>query len=297
MLLKKYFWLFFLILTTILVWALVNLALTIVSSRLEIRSGHSIPVADSKVQRVAEIPPLNAYDPIIYNNIFNPGVQPQKSLTLREGSEEGSSKGIPAAQTNLVLKGTAVGAYLKTSFAVIYDEKTKKQGLYRVGRKIGDATIQAIEADRVILNRNGRQEALLMKRGKEDSKGRSSSPVQSMRQDRSLVRQTDGETYVLDREQVNEVISNVNQFMTQLRVQPFFMQGVPTGYIVTDIKQGSLIEQIGLKNGDVIQGVNGMPITKPEQAFAAYQQLKNESQITLEVRRGNNSQIMTYELK
>jgi general secretion pathway protein C len=297
MLLKKYFWLIFLVLTTILVWALVNLILTIISSRLEVPLDKSIPVAYSKAQKTAEIPPLNTYDPIIYNNIFNPGVQPQKSLTAKETAEKDSSKGIAAAQVNFVLKGVAVGMTPEASFAVIYDEKAKKQGLYRTGDKIGDATIGAIEADRVILKRNGRREALLMMRERNDSKGFSASHIRSTKQDGSLVRQTDGETYVLDRERVNDLISNVNQFMTQLRVRPFFVNGAPIGYLVTDIKQGSLIDQIGLKDGDVIQGVNGIPITKPEQAFAAYQQLKNESQITLEVRRGNSSQVITYELK
>jgi general secretion pathway protein C len=297
MLLKKHFWLILLILTTVLVWALVNLVLTIISNRLEIHHGRGADISNLKTQTNTEIPPLSAYDPIIHNNIFNPGAQPQQGARLAGTSLAGSEKGYQASKLNLVLKGTAVSGTADRSCAIIYDGKTQKQGLFHVGNKIQEAVLQVIQSDRVIINRNGRQEVLTISREREDGKTRSLSPTQSMREDRSIVRQADAETYVLDRERVNDLISNVNQFMTQLRVQPFFMQGVPAGYLITDIKQGSLIEQVGLKNGDIVQGVNGLPITKPEQAFAAYQQLKNESQITLEVRRGNNSQIITYELK
>jgi general secretion pathway protein C len=297
MLLKKYFWLIFFTLTTILVWALVNLVLTIISNHLEIRPNRQTDRSSFKAKTSVGFPPLNVYDPIIHNNIFNPGSQSAQGLRRAGMSPGGSEKGCPPSKLNVILKGTAVSGTAEKSCAVIYDGKTQKQGLFRIGNVIQDATIEAIEEDRIIISRNGRQESLVISRERGDGKTRSDSSSQFTKQNRSVVRQADAETYVLDRERVNDLISNVNQFMTQLRVQPFFMQGVPAGYQISEIKLGSVIEQIGLKNGDVVQSVNGIPITKPEQAFAAYQQLRNESQITLEVRRGNSSQTLTYELK
>jgi len=297
MLLKKYFWLINLVLITILVWAAVNLVLTVVTTRLEVHSGQGAHISNLRTLDDKGVPPLTTYDPIVNNNIFNPGVRPAAASPDEEKVSGPANEKLPVTKLNLLLKGTAVRIPDNESLAVIYNRTTRKQGLYRVGAAIEDAVIESIQPDRVILKRGQRKETLFLSRERVQEKASVPSRVLPTRTSGSPVHQTAADNYVLDREQVTDMISNINQFMTQLRVRPHFVQGKPAGYLVTDIKKGSLIEQIGLKNGDVLKSVNGTPITKPDQAFAAYQQLLDESQITLELQRGRRSQVITYELK
>ena len=308
MLLKKYFWIIHLILVTILVWAVVELTMTLVSSRLEIQTGGRSGVLASSRQESISVPPISVYDSIIQDNIFNPGVRIARRSAASEtkkaasGGEPGKTSADqketpPPTTLNVILKGTAVLDPERDSLAVIYDRGTQKEQLYHVGDSLYDASVETISTDRIILKRNGAFEMLSIIR--EEQKESSGKPApKSLKPGRSsMVERKDAQNYVLDREQVGEMITNINQFMTQLRVRPHFSDGKPVGYLVTDIKPGSLIEQIGLHNGDIIKSVNGMPITKPDQAFAAYQQLMDESQVTLELQRGRGNQVITYELK
>jgi len=62
----------------------------------------------------------------------------------------------------LALMGTVSGDQ-KDSRAIISDETSRKQDIYKVGDTIQDAVIKAIERRRVVLNVNGRDEVLNIK--------------------------------------------------------------------------------------------------------------------------------------
>ena len=308
MLLKKYFWFIHLILVTILVWAVVDLTMTMISSRLEIQTGRRSGALASSQQESISVPPISVYDSIIQDNIFNPGVRSARRNAVSETKKvassaepgkisEGQKDEPPPTTLNVILKGTAVLEPEQDSLAVIYDKGTQKEQLYHIGDSLYDASVETISADRIILKRNGALETLTIIREEQGESSGRPAPKSLKPGSSSMVERKDSQNYVLDREQVSEMITNINQFMTQLRVRPHFSDGKPVGYLVSDIKPGSLIEQIGLQNGDIIKSVNGMPITKPDQAFAAYQQLMDESQVTLELQRGRGTQVITYELK
>jgi type II secretory pathway component PulC len=57
------------------------------------------------------------------------------------------------------------------------------------------------------------------------------------------------------------------------------------------------MEKLGLQNGDVIKKVNGLAITKPEEVFQAYSQLQRDSNIEVEVERGNRSEVFRFEIR
>ena len=282
------------------------MAVAIISHKLESEDGLSQTVSVSTRDQGQKVPPLINYQPIIDNNIFNPGYKPRKASDnikpekKQATQEETVSKGvddIPPTELHLTLKGTAVLEPPSNSFVIIYDHDNRKQKLYNLGDTIQDATIKSIYANRVILQRGEKLEALFLKRKTEKRGRRTPKRTRAAKNRSKVIRSSNGDHYVLDREKVNDMISNVNQFMTQLRVRPHFHQGKPVGYRISDIKRGSLIEEIGIKNGDIIKSVNGLPIAKPDQAFEAYQQLMEESQITLELQRGRTNQVITYELK
>jgi type II secretion system protein C len=59
---------------------------------------------------------------------------------------------------------------------------------------------------------------------------------------------------------------NPATLFAQARILPKYENGAMVGVQLNAIKQGSLFEQIGFQNGDVIRELNGIKIDSPEQS-------------------------------
>ena len=302
MVIKKYFWLINTALIGLLAWAAANLAVTIVSNELKNRPQGMAATAKPSSGAIPRAPELDYFNIITRNNIFNPDAAPEPSKPVSASvtpKQESIAKEADAPKTELklTLRGTAVAEDPLYSFAVVRDElQGGKQELLQIGSKIQGAEIKSIFWRKVILTRNGRDEMLVMK--EPENKNSSSRSRRVGRSTKSAaVRKVDDENYVVDRDEFEKMITNVNQFMTQLRVRPYFVNGKPAGYMVSDIRKGSVIEELGIRNGDILQSVNGAPITRPEQAFAAYQQLHQEAELTLEIKRNLQTHVMNYQIR
>ena len=68
------------------------------------------------------------------------------------------------------------------------------------------------------------------------------------------------------------------------------------GYRLSSIRRGSLAEQIGIKNGDVIHSVNGEPLNSVQAAMNAYNTMKGQSQFCLEVSRRGSPTELCYDV-
>ena len=116
------------------------------------------------------------YEAIVSRNIFQALLEVSESeslLTEDEDHEETSLK--------LVLLGTVVGDE-KDARAIIIDEKEKKQDLFRIGDSVQNARIRKIVRGQVILDVDGRTEALTIK----ERKGGGASPSPSTAGGRSM---------------------------------------------------------------------------------------------------------------
>ena len=98
----------------------------------------------------------------------------------------------------------------------------------------------------------------------------------------------------LDREELESQMADLNELMQQVRIRPFMEGKNPAGFLVSNIKPGSLFSKMGLRNGDVIQGVNGATITTPDQAIELYESLMEGGAIDLDIKRGRRTQKLRY---
>jgi len=304
MLLKKYFWTIHFTLLAVLGWLLGGMCAEWAASRLTLSLDSFRSAAVLPFEVKPALPGIDAYSVIARHNVFSPGT-PSESLSLLP-----AHPGVPAPKGDvsmqepsvtdlkLVLHGTVVAEDPVYSFAVIREEiQGGKQKLLQEGNQIQGATIKAIRWREVLLERAGKEEVLIMASHLQRSSDKQQTPVPPSLPSSGPARRTGSDTFVVDRAEAQNMISNINEFMTELRIRPYFVNGAPAGYLVSDIRQGSVIESLGIRNGDIIKSVNGMPITRPEQAFAAYQQLQEESELTLELQRGPHTTVHTYQLK
>jgi len=62
---------------------------------------------------------------------------------------------------------------------------------------------------------------------------------------------------------VAQLTGNINQFMTQVRLIPFFEGNKSAGYRIAAIRPGTTFERLGFQGGDVLQQVNGLDVSSP----------------------------------
>jgi general secretion pathway protein C len=128
----------------------------------------------------------------------------------------------------------------------------------------------------------------------EEGAGKSAAPERTPRTQR---RSAAGSSIRLDREELESQMANLNELMQQVRIRPFMEGKRPAGFLVSNIKPGSLFSKMGLRNGDVIQGINGETITTPDQAVDLYEGLMEGGEIALEIKRGRRQQNLRYEVE
>jgi general secretion pathway protein C len=100
----------------------------------------------------------------------------------------------------------------------------------------------------------------------------------------------------LDRHVVDNAMKDLNNILTQARAVPNFENGLPAGYRLFQIVPGSIYAQLGLKDGDVINGVNGSPINDPGKAFEMLSDLKTANHLELQVKRDGRVATYSYDI-
>jgi general secretion pathway protein C len=209
----------------------------------------------------------------------------------------------PAAPLKLKLWGVALHER-GNSYCIVEDLAQRKQDLYRLGDAISDATVKAIEWDRVVLNRGGQDEILQLETtagagapgGAPAAQAFSRPAAPGVASDGRIQAVGDNE-YAVERSQVDDALENMSQLFTQIRAVPHFEGGKATGFRLFAIRSGSLFDRIGLKNGDIVQSINGSEMTDPARALALLQELRNESGLTVEVIRNRQPQTLTYQIR
>lgn len=234
--------------------------------------------------------PLAHYGTIAERNLFQ---TPDQNAPPKKAPPPKPSKSLDELkQTDLELRlyGTVTGD--KVAYAVIRDQRARRQELFRVGDTIQDATIQEILRNRIVLRRNGEREVLQLadrRDGRRRSVARRSTP-----QKRS---QGTSQRITVSRARVDRAMSNLGSLMKQARIRPHFRNGKPDGLTLSRIRRGSIFRRLGLRSGDIIQGVNGRPVRTVDDALAFYNGLKSADQVALEIRRRGRTRNIEYNIR
>lgn len=206
-------------------------------------------------------------------------------------------------QTDLALKlyGTATGDD-SSAYAVIEDEKNRRQDLFRVGDSIQTATLKMIMREKVVLNVDGRDEILEIEKIESRSRGgRRRSLRRGSRSTRDVVSRTPAKPRTqrlsIKRSIVENAASNITQVMRNVNIQPYYEDGKPKGMRLSRVKRDSIFRKMGLRRGDIITGVDGQKIESVDDALSLYDRLKSANNVKLEIKRRGRPRIMDYSIR
>jgi general secretion pathway protein C len=192
--------------------------------------------------------------------------------------------------------GTAVTEKPEENIAFIEIRRGRKQGAYQEGDEVEKVRVKKILRHNVIINTGKRDEVLTME--PEENSGKSPAPRETPRPQPFTSKQAPGRKAIrLNREEVEASVSDLNKLMKQVKVRPYMEGGEPAGFLVSDIKPGSIFTKMGIRNGDIIKGVNEETITSPDQAIELYQSLVEGGEIALQIKRGQRSRELRYEIQ
>lgn len=207
---------------------------------------------------------------------FTPPVSP---VVEEEAETPADSGTLPSSK----LIGTITGAY---PYAVFLDVAVNKQNLYRLKDDVGDGwLVYEIGKNKTVLKKGDKKEVLEVKfieaepPATEAGAGLKSGSIR------------------LDPREVEGALSDLNKVMTQARVVPNLVGGKTSGYRMFNIAPGSIYTKLGLQNNDVVERVNSVEIKSPDALYQLFQQIKNESRITLDFNRGGRKESVNIEIR
>jgi general secretion pathway protein C len=231
--------------------------------------------------------PLSYYRNITDRNIFQSTDTGDKT---KKKEKIINVKNLEHTSLKISLVGTVVGDR-KNTFAVIKEKNKKKQELYREGDTIQGALIKDILRGKIVLRVGDRDEILTIE---EDRASRTEKQASGPKPSATVEKEG---TVVVSKSDVQDSIKNVHELLSQVRVRPHFRDGRPDGLAISNIKAGSFFAKLGLRNGDVVQGVDGRSIKSPDDVLDIYTKLKSASQVELQIRRRGKSKKINYEFR
>ncbi len=189
-----------------------------------------------------------------------------------------------------------------SSSCIIEDQTSHKQDLYHLNEQApGCGTVKQIEWDKVILDRDGRDEILDLAppqgAGAKPGPAMAGLPATNPATANPHIQQVSETEYNIDRSEVNSALDNMNQLFTQIRAVPHFEGGQSTGFRLFAIRQNSLFDQIGLRNGDIIQSINGTEINDPSKALGMIGELRNVDQLNVQILRNKTTMTVNYRIR
>lgn len=103
--------------------------------------------------------------------------------------------------------------------------------------------------------------------------------------------------FEVSRAEVQQTMENPSDFFSQMRAMPHFVNGKTDGFSISQVAPGSVFDQLGLQNGDLVTSINGQPVTNPMQALGLMQAMKTQSAIDLTVDRGGQPTSVHLDLR
>jgi general secretion pathway protein C len=207
---------------------------------------------------------------ILTRNLFHSSTE-TPALTDAQIQQELEKSRLP-----VTLLGTFASSDPSLSRATLQDKEKNETLVVAVGDLIKNAaTVQRIERRRVVLIENGAPRELTI--GEEEGPQPSIQRVHAARRananPRAVPKIQSG--VAVSRDEIQKSMRDPTELLSQARVLPKFEQGQMVGLQVNGIKPGSLFQQIGLQEGDVITQFNGIAINSPDQSAKIFQELAN----------------------
>ncbi|MFO7765853.1 MAG: type II secretion system protein GspC [Pelovirga sp.] len=202
---------------------------------------------------------------------------------------------------NMSLIGTVVAG--KNSLALIHTGTEVE--VFVLGSEVANGmTVDTIERRRVVLLDRGEPHELLLVEedqpavsGRTDRRRSTSDEATPAPAARGGVVDLGDGRFRVDREMVDSARSNMGALLQSARMIPQIENGQTVGFRLVGMQRGSLLEQLGLRLGDIVVEINQVKLDSPEKALQIFQQVREANNISLGLIRNGQPQTFEYRLE
>lgn len=199
---------------------------------------------------------------------------------------------VPDTRLDLTLTGIFAASVPEESRALIKDSSGKQRS-YAIDDDLpGGVKVSAIYADRVILLRAGRYEALRLEPNKSPSLPNQAS-LPAVAPPGGLAPGTLTELKSV-REQI---LANPAKAGEYIRIQPVYNEGKLQGYRLYPGKNRELFGNLGLQAGELVTSVNGVTLDDPAKSLQMLSTLAQASSLTLTLERAGQTRTVNVNLQ
>ena len=184
------------------------------------------------------------------------------------------------------LHGTIIGS---KSLAFIYNTETGKNGIYHLNGEIDGYQITAIVPGKVLLEKNGKVSELGLAPHDANVSVNSQSEVY-----------TDiSGTTVVTRMHLVKQIPKANELLSKLKILPIPQADSLKlrGFRVDNVPPGSIVDEVGIKSGDIVYSVEGKELHSTPDAWDAFNTVKSRSRFEVVLLRDDKSVTLKYRIK
>lgn len=193
------------------------------------------------------------------------------------------------------------------SFASIAGKDGDVQ-IRRVGDDVDGHVVAAMAWDRVWLKQGTKRCQIAVGEAAEAPPPATKSPASSRsRRGRrtpkldpelaSKINKVSDTEFTIERSVVDEILAKQAELMRFARMRPVKEGDKVVGLRLSRVQPGTLLDVIGLKNGDQVQSINGFELTDPQKALEAYGRLSTANKLTLTVTRGGKPMSIDYAIQ
>jgi hypothetical protein len=122
-------------------------------------------------------------------------------------------------------------------------------------------------------------------------------PSRAILDDPAAVTRLEDDHYVLSRDLRRLVLEDPMAFVGEGAALPNLLGFPSPGFLVTWIRAGGVLDRMGLRTGDTVTTLNGLPLTTIGEAFFAYNALQTADVLVVTVVRGFGRRAVVYEFR
>jgi general secretion pathway protein C len=199
------------------------------------------------------------------------------------GNDPDDLANVKQSQIPLVLAGTIASGDPTKGFAFI-GESAATAKFHKVGDTVGgSAQLHSVYPDKVLLDRGGQKESLLLPRQGSSILGARAAPAVAMTP-------PPASRFADNIKRIAE--TNPSAFSEIVRPQALIAQGQMQGFRVYPGRNRQQFAKLGLQPGDLVKAINGTPLDDPQRSGEIFNTLSasDRAQITIE-RNGQIQQI------
>lgn len=243
-------------------------------------------------------------DLILKRNLFNSAGEVEVTESKDEGQQPVTAE---AVKSDLPVKlvGTIFGGDPYSGIALIENNQKKTINSFFPGDAvIKDAILKEIYKERIIVERNGRREYIEIapteltrsRRKKKTAPAPTSAdpaglapiatePPPSIFKEDGFEREKD--KMVMTQAYRSKLLTaDFTKVLQDAKATPNMVDGELKGFTINRIRKDSIYEKAGLQNDDIVEEINGVPLSDTSQSIRLLQSLRNEPEIEVRVRRG-----------